>query len=113
MMENISITFDEALETLELAHFHEAIHFLNNKPVGSLFPAKYEAAIQLIATKKTVELFENNPKTPLNKVISRVMDNLPTNLSPQLLLEMTQAAIEKWKQLTYEVATPKGEAVLV
>ncbi len=106
-------TFDEALQTPELAHFHEAIHFLNNKPVGSLFPAKYEAAIHHIAAKRTVELFGNNPKTPLKIVISTIIAGFDDDLSADLILKMTPKIIEKWEQLTYEVAAEKGEAVLV
>jgi hypothetical protein len=100
-----TITFDEALQMPQLTHFHEAIRFLDNKPVGTLFPDKYEASIKHIAIKNAVALFEANPSLPLNKVISIIMDNLPTDLSPQLLLKMTQVAIEEWENLTHQVVS--------
>ena len=113
MVKIIAQTYDEALQTPELAHFHEAIHFLNHKPVGSLFPAKYEAATHHVAAKKTLELFKNSPQMPLKMVISTIMAGFNDDLSADLILKMTPKIIEKWEQLTYEVAAQKSEAVLV
>ena len=80
-----TVTFDAALQMPELAHFHEAIKFLENKPIGTLFPDKYEASIKHIAVKNAYVLFETDPTLPLNKVISIIMDNLPNDLSSPLL----------------------------
>jgi hypothetical protein len=108
-----TVSFDEASQMPELAHFHEAIQFLENKPVGTLFPDKYEASMMHIALKRAYVLFEANPTLPLNKVISIIMDNLPNDLSPQLLLKMTKLAIEEWENLTHQMAAKQGDGQLV
>ncbi len=48
-------------------------------------------------------LFDETPTLPLNKVIASIMDKLPDDVPPPLLLKMTQIAIEKWESLTHDL----------
>jgi hypothetical protein len=98
-----SLTLEEVLETPELAHFHDVVRHLKTTPTQKIFPKKYEKSMENMASDRANSLFEENSKLPLNKVISIIMDKLPNDLSPQLLLKMTQAAIEKWEFLSHEV----------
>ena len=101
--EEKKITFEEALEMPEYAHFHEVILYLKKTPNKEIFPKKYEMSIQGLTTRKVQSLFDENPHLPLKNVLALVMDYLPDDLSAKLLLKMTQLAIKKWEKLS-EVA---------
>ncbi len=106
-------TFDEALEMPELAHFHEAIIFLKNKPTGTLFPAKYAASVEHLVVRKVMNLREETPAMPLKSVISRTLDGLPDNLPDDLLLKMTRLIIDEWQTISTAAYAEKGVEELV
>jgi hypothetical protein len=90
------ITFDEASKMPELAHFHEAIQFMEKKPVGSLFPKKYEAALKHVVVRDTQTLFAEHPDMPLKNVVSEILSRLNEGVSADLLLKMTQVIVKEW-----------------
>ena len=99
---NKSLTYEEILENPELSQFHDVVRFLQKKGDQKIFPKKYEKSMENLAFDRTYTLFKENPRLPLNKVIVCIMDKLPDDVPPPLLLKMTQIAIEKWESLTYE-----------
>jgi hypothetical protein len=106
-----SYTFEEVLASPEMAHYHDAIRYLQVTPEREVFPRKFELSMQDIATDNVYALFRENPATPLNDVVSVVMDKLPKDLKPQMLLKLVQITIEKWEELTFE-ATHKKQSAL-
>lgn len=94
------MTFEEALQTPELAHCHELIHYLQNTSNRDIFPRKYEMSIEGIASRKLAVLFNESPTMPLKSVIATVIEALPNDLSPKLLLKMTKFTIEQWRKIS-------------
>lgn len=97
---NSSKSFEEVLQDPSLSRFHGLINYLDNTPNKDVFPKKYEASIQNLINQKVQTLFVENPAMPLKMVLSLVIEYLPEDLSPKLLLKMTQFTIKKWSKLT-------------
>ncbi len=102
-----SLTYEEVLENPELSQFHDVVRFLQKRGNCPLFPEKHEKSMKNLAFDRTYTLFKENPQLPLNKVIATIMDKLPDDVPPPLLLKMTQVAIEKWENLTQNAAMEK------
>lgn len=98
-----SLTYQEVLETPELAHFHDVVRFLQTSPRHKIFPEKFEMSMKRLVVRTADTLFDETPTLPLNKVIASIMDKLPDDVPPPLLLKMTQIAIEKWESLTHDL----------
>jgi hypothetical protein len=97
-------TFEEILASPNLAHYHDLVRYLQKTPKREIFPKKFELRMQDIATDNVYILFKENPNTSLNNVVSVIMDKLPKDLKPQMLLKLVQITIEKWEELTAEKA---------
>ncbi len=106
-----SYTYEEILAMPELSHFHEAVRFLQKTPEREVFPRKFELSMQDIATYNVNLLFKENPKISLNEVISVVINKLPKDLKPQMLLNLVQITIEKWEGLTNKVIDKEQSAL--
>ena len=94
-----SMTFEEALKNPSLAHFHDAIRFVKDKPNKDIFPQKYEEGVISVALETVFELFEENPKVSLKKVLRLVIKHLPKDITPLLMSKVIQKAIEEWTNL--------------
>lgn len=98
--EDKSISFDEAMATPELAHLKDILQYVENAPVGTLFPKKYEKGIEYIATNKIYALYKENPFLPLKNVVTIVLEQIPANISTAMLIKMTPFIIQKWEKLS-------------
>lgn len=107
------MTFDEALQLPEYAHCHELIHYLENTPNKDIFPRKYEMSIEGIASRKLSILFNENPTMNLKSVIATVVEALPNDLSPKLLLKITKFTIIEWGKLSSKYLLKNNERQLV
>ena len=58
-------------------------------------------------------LFEVNPSTPLKEVIIHAITGLNDDLPDYLLLEMTQFALKRWKNLSAEALQKNSDMQLV
>ena len=94
------MTFEEALQTPELGHCHDLIHYLQNTDNKDIFPRKYEMSIEGIASRMLSVLFKESPSMPLKSVIATVIEALPNDLSPKLLLKMAKFTIEQWGKIS-------------
>jgi hypothetical protein len=104
-----SLTHEEILANPELSQFHDVVRFLQKRGNRPLFPKKYEKSMENLAFDKAYVLFKENPQLPLNKVIAAIMDKLPNDVPPPLLLKMTQIAIERWDDLSHNLVTEQEE----
>jgi hypothetical protein len=104
---NSAKSFEEVLQDPSLSRFHELINYLYNMPNKDVFPKKYEASIQNLVNQKVQTLFVENPSMPLKLVLSLVIEYLLEDLTPKLLLKMTQFTIKKWGKLTEMIVVGK------
>jgi hypothetical protein len=107
------MTFDEALLLPEYAHCQELIHYLENTPNKDILPRKYEMSIEGIASRKLSVLFNENPTKTLKSVIATVVEALPNDLPPKLLLKMTKFIIIEWGKLSSKSLQKNNEMQLV
>jgi hypothetical protein len=98
-----SLSFDEVLQTPELSHLHEVIHFLNEKQGECLFPRKRNEAIKFVVNQKISTILRDSPNITLKQVMSLVLDTLPNDLSSTTLLSMTKFVIDKHEK--YDAAS--------
>lgn len=97
-------TFEEILASPDLAHYHDLVRYLQKTPKREILPQKFAKSMENIAINNVYILFRENPETSLNDVVSVVMDKLPKDLKPQMLLKLVQITIEKWEELTAKTA---------
>ena len=98
-----SLTYQEILDNPELSQFHDVVRFLQKRGNKKLFPEKFEMSMKRLVVRTADTLFDETPTLPLNKVIATIMDKLPDDVPPPLLLKMAQVAIEKWESLTHDL----------
>jgi hypothetical protein len=99
---NPSMTYGEVLQNPSLAHFHEAIHLLQNRSHTDIFPKQYESAMMGVAEGYVVKLFQEVPNLTLKTAITKVIAHLPNDLSDSLITKIKNAIVEKWTQLSAE-----------
>jgi hypothetical protein len=102
--ENKPMTFDEVLQTPELAQLHDLIRYLEKTPNKDIFPRKYEMSIEDLTIREVRKVVKEQPYSSLKAVITTVLGKLPDDLSANLLLKMTQLTIKEWGKLTNTVA---------
>lgn len=107
------ISFDEALKDPSMSHFHELIHYLEITPNKVIFSKKYELSIQDLTTRKTQALFDENPSMPLKNVLTIIIEYLPDDLAPKLLLKTTQLVVKKWEKLIAKLDVERKISQLV
>lgn len=110
---NPSMTYEEVLQNTDLAHFHEAIHLLQNRAHTAIFPRQYESAMMSVAEGRVVKLFERNPAMPLKTVVSKVMARFPNDLSAALISKITEEIMSKWTRLSLEREVNERFAVYI
>jgi hypothetical protein len=98
--ENISITFEEALQDPKFAHFHDAIRSVQNRPNKDIFPKKHELSVTNVAVYDAVRIFNENPFTPLKIVVTTIINSFPDDISAELIVKMTKKIIAKWESLS-------------
>ena len=97
-----TMTAEEILNDPSLAHFHEAVRFMQRTPSKDIFPKKYEEGVIDVALETVFELFEENSKVSLKKVLRLVIKHLPKDITPLLMSKVIQKAIEEWTDLVEE-----------
>jgi hypothetical protein len=96
----IPIGFEKALEDTSMAHLHEAILFVHNKPNSVLLPKKHEKSITNLAISDTVKLFRQDPYMPLTKVVATIIQSFPDDIPSGIIVKMTKKIVEKWESLS-------------
>ena len=96
-----SQSFEEDPQALKI-RLKKALQLVEKIPRYERFPKKYKAALEHVIAQKLIKLFEANPFTSLKEVIIHAITELNDDLPDYLLLEMTQFALNKWKDLSTE-----------
>jgi hypothetical protein len=107
-----SKTFVEALEDPTLAHFHEAIKSIQNKPFSQLFPKKHEITLTHVVEHNVGKLFDENPHMPIKMVVATVFAPLTDDIPATLMLKLTKIIIEKWESLSLNSLQEKRTALV-
>ena len=94
------MTFEDALQDPTMAHFHEAIHFLEENENKILFPKKYMAGLRSIVERDVKDLFEQSPSTPPIQVVRTMLEGMNENLPSEMILEITAFILKEWISLT-------------
>ncbi len=115
MKKNGRIELSEAMKDPETAKFIDDFkRYAEKTPFSKMFPKKYELSLEQMVYDDTHELFEKQPDLPLKSVVTTVLNNLTEDdLSPELLLKMTQLIIQEWQAVSTEVYAEKNVEELV
>ena len=92
-----SISFEEVLQNEELTHLHEVVHFLENTKDEDIFPCKQAAYFKDAVAKRVELLHRENPKMPLKKAITTVLDSFLDVSDAEMLLKLTKWTIQEWE----------------
>jgi hypothetical protein len=87
--------------------------YLKKTPFSKAFPNKYKATLKSKAAEKTYALFIQNPEMLLKTVVTTVLNDLNDDLSPELLVEITQFIVGKWKHFSATANLQKSTVELV
>lgn len=101
--EKKQLTFDAVLQTPELSHLHDLIHYLEKTPFQDIFPKKYEMSMEDATIKEVRRVFQDEPYCALKSVVTTVLEKLPDDLSAILLLKMTKLILKEWRTLSKAV----------
>ncbi len=101
--DNLSISYEEALQMPELAHLHDTLHYLENAPDSEILPQKYAQSLEYQASKHIQNVFKDTPTLPLKDVVSNVIKRLPNDISATHLLKITPYIIKEWEKLQESV----------
>ncbi len=88
--------------TNPLDKWQAAIQLFEKKADNSIMALdKFEIIISDVVVEETRQLFHQNPKTPLSKVIASVFEGINENTPPNLLVKLTKIIVNTWlKQQT-------------
>jgi hypothetical protein len=59
---------------------------------------KFEIIFNDIVEEETYQLFQQNPKMPLSKVIACVFEGINENTPPNLLVKVTKIIVNTWRK---------------
>lgn len=93
---------ESAPTTNPLDKWQAAIQLFEKKADNFIIaPDKFEIIINDVVAEETCQLFQQNPKTPLSKVIASVFEGINENTPPHLLVKLTKIIVNTWlKQQT-------------
>jgi hypothetical protein len=88
--------------TSPLNKWQSAIQLFEKKAEHSIIALdKFEIILNDLVEGETYQLFQQNPKMPLSKVIAFVFEGINENTPPNLLVKVTKIIINTWhKQQT-------------
>ena len=103
IVENKTITMEEALLDPSYAEVHEDLRYVLNTvlktPYKDRMPKHYEKSMTSLTLERAVELFEKQPNMPIKAVLNALWQYIPEDTSASLVLNITKKVIEKWEQL--------------
>jgi methyltransferase-like protein len=106
-------TVEDILDDPSWANHHDAIRYALNTPFSQLFPKKHELTLMHIVENDTQELFNENPKMSIKKVIMIIFEDLTDDIPAPLMLKLTKRIIEKWQKLTINIQKQSGSVMAV
>ena len=97
--------------TSPIDKWQTAIHLFEKKAEHSIVALdKFEIILNDIVEGETYQLFQQNPKMSLSKVIACVFEGINENTPPNLLVKVTKIIVNTWrKQQTFVETIEKYE----
>jgi hypothetical protein len=106
-MKNIEVnkvpTIEEALKDPAHARFHEALRYVQNKPLSKLMPKKHELILTDSVEMKAKKLYTETPDLPMKKVITTIFESLTDDIPAPLVLKLTEKIIEVWENCSLTI----------
>jgi hypothetical protein len=91
--------------TSPLNKWQSAIQLFEKKAEHSIIALdKFEIILNDLVEGETYQLFQQNPKMPLSKVIAFVFEGINENTPPNLLVKVTKIIINTWHKQQTAVA---------
>lgn len=78
--------------------------FTKKKKNAPVFPKKYYASLKSVQRMSLKETFNQNPETPLAKVVAQEIGNLPDFIPAEKIIEITAFIIKTWQELSVKNA---------
>jgi hypothetical protein len=92
--------------TSPLNKWEAAIQFFEKKAENSIIALdKFEIILSDIVEGETYQLFQQNPKMPLSKVIACIFEGINENTPPNLLVKVTKIVVNTWQKQQTVVKT--------
>ncbi len=90
----------ESIDSLD--KWQAAIQLFEKKAETSIVALdKFEVILSDVVEEETCQLFQENPKMSLSKVVASVFDGINENTPPNLLVKLTKIIVNTWlKQQT-------------
>ena len=104
---------ESVIEANPLDKWETAIQLFEKKAENTIIALdKFEIILNDIVEEDTQQLFQQNPKMPLSKVIACVFEGINENTPPNLLVKLTKKIVSTWHKLQTTVE-PIGKYELV
>ena len=80
-----------------LEKWQAAIQLFEKKADTSIIALdKFEITLSDVVEEETCQLFQQNPKMSLSKVVARVFEGINENTPPNLLVKLTKIIVNTW-----------------
>ena len=97
------MTAEKVLQDPSLAHFHEAIHFMEKNKDKIFFPEKFMLNLKHWVTQDLKILYRKSPNMPLLDVVITTLTGMNEKMTPEMITEITNFAMTKWESLQQTV----------
>lgn len=99
---------ESVLNTNPFDKWQAAIQLFEKKAENTIIGFdKFEVILNDVVEDETCQLFQQNPKMPLSKVIACVFEGINENTPPNLLVKLTKIIVNTW--LKQQTSTEKIE----
>jgi hypothetical protein len=89
-----------------LNKWQTAIQLFEEKAENSIIALdKFEIILNDVVEAETYQLFQQNPKMPLSKVIARVFEGINENTPPNLFVKVTKIIVNTWRKQQTTIET--------
>jgi uncharacterized protein (DUF2267 family) len=111
--EEKQLTLEKILEMPEMSDWHAAIRYAQTTPFSKMFPKKHEMSLSRVITLRVRRAFEENAHTTLKDVVSTILGGLKDDISPELIVKMTQLIVDEWTKLSATIQAQEPVEALV
>ncbi len=92
--------------TNPLDNWQASIQLFEKKAENSIIALdKFEIILSDVVEEETYQLFQQNPKMPLSKVIACIFEGINENTPPNLLIKVTKIIVNTWHKQQTSVET--------
>ncbi len=95
-----TINFESQMPLSPLVLKHgKTIESLFEARKGIIFPKKYLAALKMDCGDQLEKIYKKNKQLPLKDALLKVLKPVSSDISPEMLLQLTQHLVVEWKKI--------------